>query len=305
MRVFISHSFDDSEKFSDLENVLSQHEIECFQPNNMMIGRGLSDQLRSELERCDALVFIATRNSIRSDWCNAELGAAWGLQKLVAIYLADSDLDVNELPGQFRGQLMQKSIFGLAKSLKEQLSEDIRTQSHTSGLTGSLIGTEFVEELRSILREEIERGRVQMWAHEVLFDLRNIIASQDWKKNVNRVDALLHRLLGQSYAHIPSPRTIGWPFQFRVKTTTGTWTGWALSMEEHAGGDLEIYRHCILMHLDEAGRINGLSAAHDVLEESVVGMLGLSPWTKNETYPPIVVGETSLGTAIVRRNQVS
>ena len=302
MRVFISHAFADREKLADVGRVLSGEGIDCFQPDQMMVGQGLSEQLRDELDRCDGLVFIATRNSIRSDWCNAELGAAWGLRKLVGIYLADSDLEPNDLPGQFRGHLMHRGMFLLAESLKRQLSEEMRRVEQTSEKTqvsGTAVG---LEELRKVLRTELQRERAQTWAHEVLVDLRTLIRG-DWVEITSRIEELLYRLVGQSYAHIPAPRTTGWPFEFRAETSTGSWNGWALNETDHAGGDLELYEYCVLLHLDKDGVIDGASVAQEVLIESAVGMLGLSPWTANKEALPVTVGRISLGEAIVRRTQ--
>jgi hypothetical protein len=60
MTVFISHSFE-----------------------NKQAGASLREQLRSAVDRCSSYLFIASRKSIDSSWCGAELsGGAVATRKV-------------------------------------------------------------------------------------------------------------------------------------------------------------------------------------------------------------------------------
>jgi hypothetical protein len=84
----------------------------------MSLGGSLSEQLRQAISDCGQCVFIATRRSIESQWCLAELGAFWGAGKTVILFLADPDLEEGALPPQFRGNLMANDAHRLIKELQ-------------------------------------------------------------------------------------------------------------------------------------------------------------------------------------------
>ena len=104
MKAFISHSFEDAEKFQDFSDIFTREAIPLFRPLDMNGTRSLADQLREAIADCDVCIFLATHNSVHSNWCGAELGAFWGTGKAVIIYVADSNLDLATLPQQFQGQ---------------------------------------------------------------------------------------------------------------------------------------------------------------------------------------------------------
>ncbi|MCP4201105.1 MAG: toll/interleukin-1 receptor domain-containing protein, partial [bacterium] len=69
--------------------------IDCWDPGSMKVGRNLGAQLRAAIEECSVCVFLATQNSVKSNWCLAELGAFWGARKPVIVYLADTAVSVS------------------------------------------------------------------------------------------------------------------------------------------------------------------------------------------------------------------
>jgi len=79
--------------------------VERWSATGITPGKSLSDQLRNAISECKLCVFIATRRSIESQWCLAELGAFWGAGKTVVLFMADPDLDEGMLPPQFQGNL--------------------------------------------------------------------------------------------------------------------------------------------------------------------------------------------------------
>jgi hypothetical protein len=74
----------------------------------MAVGQSLADQLREAIRICDACVFLATKRSVESRWCMAELGAFWGAGKRVIVFLADPEIHEAHLPVQFQGNLWSR-----------------------------------------------------------------------------------------------------------------------------------------------------------------------------------------------------
>ena len=62
----------------------------------------LADQLRGAISACRACVFVATRRSILSRWCMAEVGAFWGAAKKIFLFLGEPDLGDGELSVRVR-----------------------------------------------------------------------------------------------------------------------------------------------------------------------------------------------------------
>ncbi len=120
MPVFISYSTKDSKEYDTLAHVLK---LEGLGPKGASPtgGAPLADQLREMIQHCDACVFLATRNSVESKWCLAELGAFWGVGKGVVIYIADCKLQPTALPPQFTGNVWTRTTMEVARAVKKLL----------------------------------------------------------------------------------------------------------------------------------------------------------------------------------------
>ena len=127
VKIFISHSFEDTPKFEEFSEILTQQNISFFQPSDMSPGRSLAEQLKNAIFSCDICIFVATHNSVKSSWCGAELGAFWGAGKTVIIYLADSSLAEAQLPKQFQGHLLERNMLRAIKAAKKHVDN---SQSH-------------------------------------------------------------------------------------------------------------------------------------------------------------------------------
>lgn len=128
MTVFISHDFDDKALFYNIADALEQVEVPFFNPYEMLAGRSLPEMLHQSIGESDLCIFIATQNSVDSNWCSAELGAFWGAGKKVIIYIADTSLDLDKLPEQFKGHLFEKRITKVVSAVKHYLTEEIQTE---------------------------------------------------------------------------------------------------------------------------------------------------------------------------------
>src|SRR5262245_40660395 len=118
MPVFISHSFENKPEFDNIADALEQKGIEYWKTGSLRAGAPLSEQLRQSIVEAEVCVFVATRHSIASGWCGAELGAFWGAGKPVVIYVAEASLSEDEMPKQFKGHLVERRISRVVEAVQ-------------------------------------------------------------------------------------------------------------------------------------------------------------------------------------------
>ena len=95
-------------------------------------GLGLDEQLRNGIDACGICLFVATKNSIASKWCLAEVGAFWGAKKQVVPWLADDRIDPAKLPPQLKPLLWTRDEARAVEVLKESVSKLAKTQGSAS-----------------------------------------------------------------------------------------------------------------------------------------------------------------------------
>jgi CheY-like chemotaxis protein len=131
MPAFISHSFENRPEFENVTDALELRGVPFWNPAEIRPGGSLRDQLRVAVERCNLCIFIATRKSVDSSWCGAELGAFWGAGKPIVVYLAEASLTDDELPQIVQGDVWERRISKIADRAKE-----IIAQSPIDGVIG-------------------------------------------------------------------------------------------------------------------------------------------------------------------------
>jgi hypothetical protein len=128
MPVFISYSEKDQGPYSSLCMVLESEGIEYWDPKKMKLGSSLKEQLREAIAQCDLCIFLATRSSVESQWCLAEIGAFWGAGKRIILYKANPDIDEARLPPIFQGDLWTCNVRDLLHQTKDALSAEDQTR---------------------------------------------------------------------------------------------------------------------------------------------------------------------------------
>ena len=123
MKIFVSHDFENKPEFENLTEWLSKDDVPYWDPLEVRPGRSLRDQLREAVEQCCACVFVATRKSVESSWCGAELGAFWGAGKPIIVYLAEASMAEDELPPIVRGDVWERKISRIVARAKELVSQ--------------------------------------------------------------------------------------------------------------------------------------------------------------------------------------
>jgi hypothetical protein len=128
METFISYKFkDDDNKYENIRYAFENAGVKFWSTREIAAGQKLPDELRNAIRRCSICVFIATPNSLESDWCQAEIGAFWGLGRPVIVYLADDKLTEDKLPKQFVGQKFATTIKEVVEAVKLNLSKSTGT----------------------------------------------------------------------------------------------------------------------------------------------------------------------------------
>jgi TIR domain len=91
MPTFMSHKSEDVGIYSAICLAFDGAGVQRWDPSKMSRDESLADQLRDAIRKCEVCVFIATRRSVESPWCLAELGIFWGAGKRVLLFLGEQD----------------------------------------------------------------------------------------------------------------------------------------------------------------------------------------------------------------------
>lgn len=128
--IFVSYSQKDEAFYTNFCLTLDGAGVERWDQQTLAVGQSLADQLREAIRVCDACVFLATKRSVESKWCMAELGAFWGAGKQVMVFLTDPDVSEAQLPVQFHGNFWTRDarrILESIQALAANLPDDILT----------------------------------------------------------------------------------------------------------------------------------------------------------------------------------
>ncbi len=156
---FISHSFENRPEFENVTDALNLRGVTFWNPAEIRAGSSLREQLRAAVERCELCIFIATRSSVDSSWCGAELGAFWGAGKPIIVYLAEASLKDDELPQIVQGDVWERRIAKIADRAKE-----IVAQSQVDGGLGQARRDSSVAQLTVEQLEKMIAGAVSLAA---------------------------------------------------------------------------------------------------------------------------------------------
>jgi hypothetical protein len=132
MPVFISYSQQDVAPYSSLCLAFDGAGITYWDPQAMEQGLALGSQLRKAIQECELCVFLATKRSLDSKWCSAEIGAFWGAGKRVIVYLADSEVSESQLPPQFQGDLWTRDARKVLSTIKSVMEMEERKRPPTA-----------------------------------------------------------------------------------------------------------------------------------------------------------------------------
>ncbi len=97
-KVFISHSTRDQGLVISFANLLSKFGVEVFVAEWYLTpGERLDRKVFEQIEKSDCVVVLLTRNGIRSNWVQQEIGYALRRPKMVLIPLVEKGIDQKAL----------------------------------------------------------------------------------------------------------------------------------------------------------------------------------------------------------------
>lgn len=155
MPVFISHSFENRPEFENVTDALELRGVPFWNPAGIRPGASLREQLRAAVEQCPLCIFIATRKSVGSSWCGAELGAFWGAGKPIIVYLAEASLTDDELPQIVQGDVWERRIAKIAERAQEILAQSAGTGGSQRPQGGSSVSQLTVEQLEKMIASAV------------------------------------------------------------------------------------------------------------------------------------------------------
>lgn len=165
MTVFISHSFENGPEFENVADALDHLGIPYWEPAKIKSGASLRGQLREAVNSCSVCIFVATRHSTASSWCGAELGAFWGAEIPVIVYLAEASLPEEALPPILQGDVWDRKLSRIAARAAELVQERADVEPDRLIAPSDRVATMTVEQLEkiiagavSLVRASEERG---------------------------------------------------------------------------------------------------------------------------------------------------
>lgn len=108
-RVFISYAREHAELPGVAKSLLDAKQIPAWIDETLKTGAPLLPSLREALEKCEACLFFATPESLRSEWCRFETVAFWALKKPILTHLGASTR-LDDLPGYLREGLVRDNL---------------------------------------------------------------------------------------------------------------------------------------------------------------------------------------------------
>src|SRR5947209_19485944 len=145
--IFISYSLKDEAAYTSLCMALESANLPYWK-QNLKAGAPLKDQLKDAISKCDVCIFVATRDSVKSQWCLNETGAFWGAGKRIILYAANADIE-NKLPPLFKGDYWTSDAREVIRQVKEELegSEAGETSKSVTALrnTSAQRGVDYVD----------------------------------------------------------------------------------------------------------------------------------------------------------------
>ncbi|MFN8111519.1 MAG: TIR domain-containing protein [Thermoleophilia bacterium] len=151
--VFLSYDFSNEPECGNVRHALDARGVKYWGPSTALPGASLRDQLRSAIDGCCACIFVATRASIESRWCGAELGAFWGLGRPIIVYLAEASLADADLPEVVRGDVWERELHMVAERAADLVAQSGGAVPPTS--EGRSVGDLSVDQLTSIIQSAI------------------------------------------------------------------------------------------------------------------------------------------------------
>ena len=148
-RVFISHSTRDQGLVISLANLLSKFEVDVYVAEWYLdVGERIDKKIFEQIERANCVVVLLSRNGIRSNWVQQEIGYSLKCEKLI-IPLVEKGMQSKSLAAlqgreyiEYDSHEYQQALNKLSthvKSLKMKKEEQEKTLLVLGGLLAFLL----------------------------------------------------------------------------------------------------------------------------------------------------------------------
>ena len=271
MSAFISHSKKDVATFTAFRAGLTGQGIVVWNPESMGAGASLSDQLREAINSSDVCIFFATKNSIQSDWCMAEVGAFWGAGKDVIVYKADPEVDQSLFPPQLQGDIWRDDFDLVVRDVKKIIFEADERRKREAAIRPRMVSEmtiatlyDALTSLRSTALDALPVGEAMRLIHENISD--NLADAET-------MHPLIGRLVGVPHGIIREIAGKYWPTPFRLATDTGEWVGFARKFTSYELA--REYSNCLLILFDAKCCVAASAASTVVEREDKIVVDGL------------------------------
>ena len=265
MGAFISYSSRDSAVYSSLCVALEGQGVPYWDSKGMQAGSSLRAQLQEGIAISCTCVLVATKSSLESRWCLAEVGAFWGASKRVIVFIADSDVSESDIPPQFQGDLWTRDVRQVITTIKADLDQmDADQAAERATHRPKLVSEMSIPMLFNFLASLRRLKSSTATPAEALSALTGAFLE-------NEADAeafttpLLASLLGAPADVIRAGTKGVWNYQFEAKTSTGTWSGAALEAIPATA-----YKKCVVTRID-SGICGAAMVLRMVWEDEDVG----------------------------------
>jgi hypothetical protein len=255
MSIFISYSFEDETHLGNVTDELEDAGLEYWKTADTRSGELLSKQLQEAISRSELCIFIATRHSVSSPWCNAELGAFWGAKKRVLIFLPDDTIREGELPKQFLRHFQQRRIKRLVSDCKKYLEEASSTAGILDASTEGLLLRQVTrEDLAALIEDALFQSNSNLFAASAFLELEVPLIENEAKS----LQQPLRSFVGLTRLSVHNAVSRWWPVEIGfIQTTTGIWNGYAKSEELHSYN--YAYKPCIFFSFDEKFKVEAVA----------------------------------------------
>ena len=139
-KVFISYSTKDLMKVNNIREQLKREGVEVFVAEySIRPGEGLNRKIIEEIKNCDLFVFLCTKNSIKSEYVNQEIGIAKGNNKYIISIITQKGLKPPALINNLKYLNIDNSIDEINDYISSQIEEKRQKGTNNLILIGIII----------------------------------------------------------------------------------------------------------------------------------------------------------------------
>jgi tetratricopeptide (TPR) repeat protein len=101
MKLFISYAPNDRVRIDELAGLLNQAGYEAWVDHALTAGQRWEKELKEQVYECDALVFVVSRDALKSEWCKREYRTAKKARMPITLVLIDKSAE-SQIPSDLK-----------------------------------------------------------------------------------------------------------------------------------------------------------------------------------------------------------